>query len=219
MTGGRRRRLRRAGTATRAGRARRVGVASGPTRGAAPLVVPRAADTLEPMTATIYEQAPITAAAQAPVALENVTKQYGRGRGAVTALDDVSLSFPAGSVTAVLGVSGSGKSTLLQCAAGLERPTSGTVRFLATDLAALSRRRQAVLRRRRIGFVFQDLNLVPELSVAENIALPLRLDHRRAGGPTSSWPRRGWGWAAASCGGGPPNSPAASSSGWRSPGR
>jgi putative ABC transport system ATP-binding protein len=144
------------------------------------LVVPRAADTLEPMTATIYEQAPITAAAQAPVALENVTKQYGRGRGAVTALDDVSLSFPAGSVTAVLGVSGSGKSTLLQCAAGLERPTSGTVRFLATDLAALSRRRQAVLRRRRIGFVFQDLNLVPELSVAENIALPLRLDHRRA---------------------------------------
>jgi putative ABC transport system ATP-binding protein len=114
------------------------------------------------------------------IVLDGVTKRYGRGRGAVTALDGVSLSFPAGSFTAVLGVSGSGKSTLLQCAAGLERPTSGTVRLFTTDLTALSQRRQAELRRRRIGFVFQDLNLVPELSVAENIALPLRLDHRRA---------------------------------------
>ncbi len=113
------------------------------------------------------------------VELDQVTKRYGRGRGAVIALDRVSVSFPPGSFTAVLGVSGSGKSTLLQCAAGLERPTSGTVRLVAADLTRLSRRRQAVLRRRRIGFVFQDLNLVPELSVAENIALPLRLDHRR----------------------------------------
>jgi putative ABC transport system ATP-binding protein len=132
------------------------------------------------MTATIHEAERITAAAQAPVVLEDVTKRYGRGRGAVTALDGVSLAFPAGSVTAVLGVSGSGKSTLLQCAAGLERPTSGTVHFLAADMAGLSHRRQAKLRRRAIGFVFQELNLVPELTVAENIALPLRLDHRRA---------------------------------------
>jgi len=113
-----------------------------------------------------------------PVVLDQVTKRYGRGRGSVTALDRVSLSLQAGSFTAVLGVSGSGKSTLLQCAAGLERPSSGSVRFDGTDLASLSQRRQAVLRRRRIGFVFQELNLVPELSVAENIALPLRLDHR-----------------------------------------
>ena len=112
--------------------------------------------------------------------LDGVTKRYGRRRGAVVALDGVSLSFPAGSFTAVMGVSGSGKSTLLQCAAGLERPTSGRVRLFATDLTGLSQRRQAELRRRRIGFVFQDLNLVPELSIAENIALPLRLDHRRA---------------------------------------
>ncbi len=120
------------------------------------------------------------AVAVAPVVLDGVTKRYGRGRGAVTALERVSLSFAAGSFTAVLGVSGSGKSTLLQCAAGLERPSSGTVRLCGEELSRLSRRRQAVLRRQRVGFVFQDLNLLPELTVAENIALPLRLDHRPA---------------------------------------
>jgi putative ABC transport system ATP-binding protein len=90
-----------------------------------------------------------------PVLLEDVTKRYGRRRGALLAgafgagpaLDRVSLSFTAGSFTAVLGVSGSGKSTLLQCAAGLERPTSGTVRLCGTGLAGLSQRRQAMLRR------------------------------------------------------------------------
>jgi putative ABC transport system ATP-binding protein len=117
----------------------------------------------------------------APVVLDNVTKRYGRGRGALTALQGVSLSFAAGSFTAVLGVSGSGKSTLLQCAAGLERPTSGTVRLCGEELSRLSARRQAVLRRQQVGFVFQELNLLPELSVAENIALPLRLDHRPVG--------------------------------------
>jgi putative ABC transport system ATP-binding protein len=176
-------------------------------------------------TADKVEQTPVSAV-RTPVVLTDVTKRYGRRRallhgasGAGPALDRVSLSFSAGSFTAVLGVSGSGKSTLLQCAAGLERPSAGTVRLCGTDLAGLSQRRQAVLRRQRVGFVFQDLNLLPELTVEENIALPLRLDHRRAGRPISSWPRRGWGWAAASCGGDPPNSPAASSSGWRSPGR
>jgi putative ABC transport system ATP-binding protein len=116
-----------------------------------------------------------------PLVLTDVTKRYGRRRAAVSALDRVSLSFAAGSFTAVLGVSGSGKSTLLQCAAGLERPTSGTVRLCGTELAGLSQRQQAVLRRQRVGFVFQDLNLLPELTVAENIALPLRLDRRRVG--------------------------------------
>ena len=105
----------------------------------------------------------------APVELTDVTKRYGRRRRGVPALDRVSLSFGAGSFTAVLGVSGSGKSTLLQCAAGLERPSAGTVRLCGTDLAGLSQRRQAVLRRQRVGFVFQDLNLLPELTVEENI--------------------------------------------------
>lgn len=97
----------------------------------------------------------------------------------MTALDTVSLSFPVGSITAVQGVSGSGKSTLLQCAAGLERPSSGTVRLCGAELARLSDRERALLRRQRVGFVFQELNLVPELTVGENIALPLRLDHKR----------------------------------------
>jgi putative ABC transport system ATP-binding protein len=83
--------------------------------------------------------------AQAPVALHGVTKRFGRGRGAVTALDGVSLSFPAGSYAAVLGVSGSGKSTLLQCAAGLERPTAGAVRLCGTELASLSDRPRTLL--------------------------------------------------------------------------
>jgi putative ABC transport system ATP-binding protein len=115
-----------------------------------------------------------------PVVLDAVTKRYGRRRSAVPALDGVCLAFAAGSFTAVLGVSGSGKSTLLQCAAGLERVTSGRVWLCGQDLGKLSQRKQAVLRRQRVGFVFQDLNLLPELTVAENIALPLRLDHRPA---------------------------------------
>lgn len=86
----------------------------------------------------------------------------------------MSLSFAAGSFTAVLGVSGSGKSTLLQCAAGLERSSSGAVWLCGKELSRLSHRQQAVLRRQRVGFVFQELNLLPELTVAENIALPLR---------------------------------------------
>ena len=110
-----------------------------------------------------------------------MTKHYGRGRHAVIALDGMSATFPAGSFTAVMGLSGSGKSTLLQMAAGLDSPTSGTVRIGGSDLRGLSRRKLSVLRRRRVGFVFQDLNLLPSLSVAENIALPLRLDHKPVG--------------------------------------
>jgi putative ABC transport system ATP-binding protein len=121
-----------------------------------------------------------TALSGTPVRIDNLSKHFGRRRGRVMALDDVSLDFPAGSFTAVLGASGSGKTTLLQCAAGLERPSSGRVTLCGTDPASLSDRRRTLLRRRHVGFIFQDFSLLPELTVAENIALPLRLDHRHA---------------------------------------
>jgi putative ABC transport system ATP-binding protein len=114
----------------------------------------------------------------AAVQLVDVTKGYGRGRRTVMALDGVSAAFPPGSFSAVMGLSGSGKTTLLQVAAGLDSPTSGSVRLGGSDLSGLSRRKLSVLRRRRVGFVFQNLNLMPSLSVAENIALPLRLDRK-----------------------------------------
>jgi putative ABC transport system ATP-binding protein len=117
------------------------------------------------------------------LALEGVTKTYGRGEGAVRALDDVSLTFAPGSFTAVMGPSGSGKTTLLQAAAGLDRPDRGTVRIGATDVTRLGERRLARLRGRRIGFVFQSFNLLPSLTAAENVVLPLRLAGER--------PRRG----------------------------
>ncbi|RFC73095.1 ABC transporter ATP-binding protein [Streptomyces sp. AcE210] len=109
------------------------------------------------------------------VRLSAVRREY---RG-VTALDGVDLDFLAGTFTAVMGPSGSGKSTLLQCAAGLDRPTSGTVAVAGTDLTGLGERALTLLRRDRIGFVFQSFNLLPSLTAAQNVALPLRLAGRR----------------------------------------
>jgi putative ABC transport system ATP-binding protein len=111
----------------------------------------------------------------AAVSLEGVTRTYGRGGGAVRALDDVSLEFEPGTFTAIMGPSGSGKTTLLQSAAGLDRPDRGTVRIGDTDLAGLGERGLAQLRRRRVGFVFQSFNLLPSLTAAQNVILPLRL--------------------------------------------
>ncbi|MET9351563.1 ABC transporter ATP-binding protein [Streptomyces sp. NPDC006617] len=113
------------------------------------------------------------------IRLSSVSRRYGAGYSTVTALDDVSLSFRRGSFTAVMGPSGSGKSTLLQCAAGLDRPTSGSVVVGGTELTGLSRRRLTLLRRERVGFVFQAFNLLPSLTAAQNVALPLRLAGRR----------------------------------------
>jgi putative ABC transport system ATP-binding protein len=115
----------------------------------------------------------------AAVSLRDVRKVHGRGEGTVVALDGVSAELAPGSFTAVMGPSGSGKSTLLNVAAGLDRPTSGTVSLGGVDLTRLSERRLTLLRRERIGFVFQAFNLLPSLTVAQNIALPLRLDGRR----------------------------------------
>ncbi|WLQ49255.1 ABC transporter ATP-binding protein [Streptomyces poriferorum] len=115
----------------------------------------------------------------AAVRLRSVTRSYGRNTGAVTALDGVTLDVPRGTFTAVMGPSGSGKSTLLQCTAGLDRPTGGQVFLGDTELTGLSERKLTLLRRTRIGFVFQAFNLLPSLSAEQNVALPLRLAGRR----------------------------------------
>jgi len=111
--------------------------------------------------------------------LGDATKTYGRGPGAVHALQGVSLGFAAGTFTAIMGPSGSGKSTLLQVAAGLESPSSGTVELAGRDLAGLSETALTELRRDHVGFVFQSFNLMPTLTVAQNVELPLRLAGRR----------------------------------------
>ena len=120
------------------------------------------------------------------VRLESVTKVYGRGSGAVTALSELSLGLTSGSFTAMMGPSGSGKSTFLQCAAGLDRPTSGSIYLGDVDLAGLSEDALSRLRRETVGFVFQSFNLVPSLTAAQNITLPLRLAKRR---PDEEWLR------------------------------
>src|SRR3954468_4935147 len=113
------------------------------------------------------------------VALHDVRKVHGQGDGAVVALDGINVALAPGSFTAIMGPSGSGKSTFLHVAAGLDRPTSGSVALGDTNLAKLSERRLTILRRQRIGFIFQAFNLMPSLTVAQNIGLPLRLDGPR----------------------------------------
>ncbi|MEV5101507.1 ABC transporter ATP-binding protein [Streptomyces massasporeus] len=105
----------------------------------------------------------------------DAVKVYGGGDTAVRALDGVTVTFPAGRFTAIMGPSGSGKSTLMHCAAGLDTLTSGAAWIGDTDLGGLDDRRLTLLRRDRVGFVFQAYNLVPTLTVAENITLPLDL--------------------------------------------
>ncbi|MET9861312.1 ABC transporter ATP-binding protein [Streptomyces smyrnaeus] len=121
-----------------------------------------------------------TPAEPAPVELRGVEKRYGERERAVTALRGVSLRFERGTMTAVMGPSGSGKSTLLHCAAGMERPTRGSVLVDGVALGDLSEDALTVLRRERIGFVFQSFNLVSALTAAQNVELPLRLAGRRA---------------------------------------
>ena len=111
-------------------------------------------------------------------------KVYGRGDTAVHALDGVSVDFPAAGFTAVMGPSGSGKSTLMHCMAALDRPTGGQVLLGDTDVTSLSDKQLTLLRRDRIGFVFQAFNLLPQLTARENVLLPVRL----AGGqPDQAW--------------------------------
>ncbi|WP_327672614.1 MULTISPECIES: ABC transporter ATP-binding protein [unclassified Streptomyces] len=113
------------------------------------------------------------------VELRGVRRQYGRGAGAVHALAGVDLALPRGTFTAVMGPSGSGKSTFLQCAAGLDRPSAGSVHLGGTEITGMSENRLTELRRSRLGFVFQAFNLLPSLTVEQNVLLPLRLAGRR----------------------------------------
>ncbi|MFJ2769489.1 ABC transporter ATP-binding protein [Streptomyces sp. NPDC087300] len=113
------------------------------------------------------------------VELRGVRRQYGRGSGAVHALAGIDLTLPRGSFTAVMGPSGSGKSTFLQCAAGLDRPSAGTVHLGGTEITGMSENKLTALRRTRLGFVFQAFNLLPSLTVEQNVVLPMRLAGHR----------------------------------------
>jgi putative ABC transport system ATP-binding protein len=121
-----------------------------------------------------------TMATAAAARARDVTKVYGQGQAAVTALGGVDLDVPAGSFTAVMGPSGSGKSTLMHCMAGLDQVTSGRMWIGDTEIGSLHERQLTRLRRDRIGFVFQAFNLLPVLSAADNITLPLDIAGRTA---------------------------------------
>jgi putative ABC transport system ATP-binding protein len=128
----------------------------------------------------------MTTTTTAPVAARAVDarKTYGSGDAAVHALAGVSVDFPARKFTAIMGPSGSGKSTLMQCIAGLDRLTSGSAFIGDTDISKLSKTQLTLLRRDRLGFIFQQYNLIPTLSAKENILLPLTLAGRK---PDSGW--------------------------------
>ena len=111
-------------------------------------------------------------------------RRYGEGEAAVDALAGVSISFPRGEFSAIMGPSGSGKSTLMHCLAGLDQPTAGTVQIDGIDLSRLNDRKLTELRRDKVGFIFQSFNLLPVLSAEENIVLPLSIAGRKA--------ERGW---------------------------
>lgn len=124
--------------------------------------------------------APATAAARA----EGISKFYGTGDATIAALKDVSVSLDAGRFTAIMGPSGSGKSTLLHMLAGLDRPTSGEVFLGDTQITSLNDKALTLLRRDQIGFIFQSFNLLPTMSAAENIVLPIRIAGRK---PDDVW--------------------------------
>ncbi|WP_207947890.1 ABC transporter ATP-binding protein [Metallococcus carri] len=121
------------------------------------------------------------------VSFRSVTKEYGTGAGAVRALDDVTVDIRAGEFTAIMGPSGSGKSTFMNVAAGLDDVTRGEVLVTGQPVHRMTDQQRTLLRRDRVGFVFQAFNLVPTLSAAENIELPFELAGRTLDGETRRW--------------------------------
>ena len=153
-----------------------------------------------------------------------VTKAYGAGETRVLALDDVSVAFHAGRFTAIMGPSGSGKSTLMHCLAGLDSVSHGEVHIGDTRVTGLGDRALTRLRREKVGFIFQQFNLLPTLTAHENILLPLSIAGRKPDGEWFDTVIETVGLRPTGSATGPANSPAASSSGWRvrghwSPGR
>ena len=118
------------------------------------------------------------------VTATDLTRRYGEGEATVHALAGVTVGFPAGQFTAIMGPSGSGKSTLMHLLAGLDRPTSGSVVLAGTELADLGDKELTTLRRDKVGFIFQSFNLLPVLSAQENIELPLSIAGRK---PDRAW--------------------------------
>src|SRR3954453_8001130 len=121
-------------------------------------------------------------ATRAAVSAVDISKTYGEGEAAVRALCTVSVDVAAGEFLAVMGPSGSGKSTLMHLLAGLDRPTDGEVFIGGEDITVMKDKELTLLRRERVGFVFQAFNLIPQLSAEENIALPLTLGGQRPDG-------------------------------------
>ncbi len=116
---------------------------------------------------------------EAIVTATGLKKYYGKGEALVRALDGVDLEIERGRFTAIIGTSGSGKSTLLNMLGGLDTPTEGSIRIGNTELAALDSEQATIFRRKQIGFIFQNYNLIPVLSVWENIIFPISLDGQK----------------------------------------
>ncbi|WP_310722839.1 ABC transporter ATP-binding protein [Streptomyces sp. N2A] len=136
------------------------------------------------MPVTPFASHALHAAPGIAAAATDLSKVYGSGDTRVVALDRVSIDFREGELTAIMGPSGCGKSTLMHCAAGLDSPSSGSVRVGTTELSTLNDRQLTQLRRDRIGFIFQAFNLLPTLTALENITLPLTIAGRR---PDQQW--------------------------------
>src|SRR5687768_13703609 len=131
------------------------------------------------MTALAYAPFNLPDTDTVAVAASALTRTYGEGGSAVNALRGVSIEVPKGQFTAVMGPSGSGKSTLMHLLAGLDTPTSGSVHIGGEDITAMNDKQLTKLRRRHIGFVFQQFNLLPTLTAEENIVLPLSIARRK----------------------------------------